>query len=214
MAECKCQRKVLKCSRWFLEGEMKTGVGRTAKALWRKWQVHLALRTGKIQQVAMGGDNVRWKSTGHSQETDQFSWSMGLKKKGNGRQGWKCVLGPDGVGLWKPYHRAPALFSKQRRSSWRKWVVWNVHGWRSSDNGRKRRGRASRQGDIWGITAWSSESLNKGYGGEKRKEVADPDSLVLGRRGGSSWITLHLLRATTLLLSPTLKDLSVSPADG
>lgn len=44
----------------------------------------------------------------------------------------------------------------------------------------------------------------------EEKGGADSDSLVLVRRGGSSRITLHLLRASALLLSPTLRDLSVS----
>lgn len=48
---------------------MITGRGRTAKAsLKNKWQVSLALRTGENSK----GGNVRWESTGHSQETGQF----------------------------------------------------------------------------------------------------------------------------------------------
>lgn len=49
------------------------GLRKKNKGLMKEVAITLSLKDwGKFQQVAMGGDNVKWETTGHPQETGQF----------------------------------------------------------------------------------------------------------------------------------------------
>lgn len=97
-----------------------------------------------------------------------------------------------------PCQGASTLFGWQRGVPWRQWAVQNFYGRRLTKGKNERAEHEYRK-----IHGWLLHKVQQRMWQCKEKGGGRFfDSLVPGRRGGSCWITIHLLKASTSSLSP------------
>lgn len=119
------RRKVLKCSWWSVGGEIKTGGERTAKALWRKQWLSLALRPAEIPTGGNGRRVWGGKAQGILRKHASPVKAQGIERE---REMRLEMCRSRWYRARMPCQGASTLYSWQRGVPRRQWVIQNFHG--------------------------------------------------------------------------------------
>lgn len=108
----------------------------------------------------------QWEETVWAGKAQGICWEQAhlFEAKATDKQGWRCVLGPDGTGLWMPGQGVSTLFGRQRESPEGNEIVQNFYGGRQSDNGKTTEGHSTKAESYVGDYCIKFRELQQGIG--------------------------------------------------